>query len=63
MIQDHRLVAHIGDHIQAVADNDDGPAFTVEAAHLVLGTALELTFSYRDISIDTERSGEGVTTR
>ena len=26
----------------------------------VLGTALELTFSYRDISIDTERSGEGV---
>jgi hypothetical protein len=27
----------------------------------VLGTALELTFSYRDISIDTERSGEGVT--
>ncbi len=27
----------------------------------VLGTALELTFSYRDISVDTERSGEGVT--
>ena len=27
----------------------------------ILGTALELTFSYRDISIDTERSGEGVT--
>ncbi len=27
----------------------------------VLGTALELTFSYRDISIDTERSGAGVT--
>ena len=27
----------------------------------VLGTAFELTFSYRDISIDTERSGEGVT--
>ena len=27
----------------------------------VLGTALELTFSYRDIAIDTERSGEGVT--
>jgi hypothetical protein len=27
----------------------------------VLGTALELTFSYRDISIGTERSGEGVT--
>ncbi len=27
----------------------------------VLGSALELTFSYRDISIDTERSGEGVT--
>ena len=26
----------------------------------VLGTALELTLSYRDISIDTERSGEGV---
>ena len=26
----------------------------------VLGSALELTFSYRDISIDTERSGEGV---
>ncbi len=25
------------------------------------GIALELTFSYRDISIDTERSGEGVT--
>jgi hypothetical protein len=27
----------------------------------VLGTALELTFSYRDISIDAERSGEGIT--
>jgi hypothetical protein len=27
----------------------------------ILGTALELTFSYRDISIDTESSGEGVT--
>jgi hypothetical protein len=27
----------------------------------VLGSAFELTFSYRDISIDTERSGEGVT--
>jgi len=27
----------------------------------VLGSALELTFSYRDIKIDTERSGEGVT--
>ena len=27
----------------------------------VLGTAFELTFSYRDISIDSERSGEGVT--
>ena len=27
----------------------------------VLGTALQLTFSYRDISIDTERSGQGVT--
>jgi hypothetical protein len=27
----------------------------------VLGTAFELTFSYRDISIDTERSGAGVT--
>ena len=27
----------------------------------VLGTALELTFSYRDISIDVERSGQGVT--
>ena len=27
----------------------------------VLGSAVELTFSYRDISIDTERSGEGVT--
>ena len=27
----------------------------------VLGTALELTFSYRDIAIDTERSGAGVT--
>ena len=26
----------------------------------VLGSAFELTFSYRDISIDTERSGEGV---
>src|SRR5262245_18891165 len=26
----------------------------------VMGTALELTFSYRDVSIDTERSGEGV---
>jgi len=27
----------------------------------ILGTAFDLTFSYRDISIDTERSGEGVT--
>jgi hypothetical protein len=27
----------------------------------VLGSAFELTFSWRDISIDTERSGEGVT--
>lgn len=27
----------------------------------ILGTAVELTFSYRDISIDTERSGQGVT--
>jgi hypothetical protein len=27
----------------------------------ILGTAFELTFSYRDISIDTERSGQGVT--
>lgn len=27
----------------------------------ILGTAFELTFSYRDISIDPERSGEGVT--
>lgn len=27
----------------------------------ILGTALELTLSYRDISIDTERSGQGVT--
>jgi hypothetical protein len=27
----------------------------------VAGTPLELTFSWRDISIDTERSGEGVT--
>jgi hypothetical protein len=27
----------------------------------VLGSAFELTFSYRDVSIDTERSGEGVT--
>ncbi len=27
----------------------------------ILGTALQLTLSYRDISIDTERSGEGVT--
>jgi hypothetical protein len=27
----------------------------------ILGSAFELTFSYRDISIDTERSGEGVT--
>ncbi len=27
----------------------------------VLGTALELTLSYRDISIDSEHSGEGVT--
>jgi hypothetical protein len=27
----------------------------------VLDTAFELTFSYRDISIDTERSGQGVT--
>jgi hypothetical protein len=27
----------------------------------VLGSAFELTFSYRDISIDKERSGEGVT--
>ena len=27
----------------------------------VLGSAFELTFSYRDISIDTERSGQGVT--
>jgi hypothetical protein len=27
----------------------------------IFGSALELTFSYRDISIDTERSGEGVT--
>jgi hypothetical protein len=26
----------------------------------ILGTGFELTFSYRDISIDTERSGEGV---
>jgi len=26
----------------------------------VLGSAFELTFSYRDISIDTERSGQGV---
>jgi hypothetical protein len=26
----------------------------------ILGSAFELTFSYRDISIDTERSGEGV---
>jgi hypothetical protein len=26
----------------------------------VLGTAFELTFSYRDISLDTERSGQGV---
>lgn len=26
----------------------------------ILGSALELTFSYRDIAIDTERSGEGV---
>lgn len=25
----------------------------------ILGTAFELTFSYRDVSIDTERSGEG----
>jgi hypothetical protein len=27
----------------------------------ILGTEFELTFSYRDISIDTERSGQGVT--
>jgi len=27
----------------------------------ILGTAFELTFSYRDIAIDTERSGQGVT--
>lgn len=27
----------------------------------ILGSAFDLTFSYRDISIDTERSGEGVT--
>jgi hypothetical protein len=27
----------------------------------ILGSAFELTFSWRDISIDTERSGEGVT--
>ncbi len=27
----------------------------------ILGSAFELTFSYRDISIDTERSGNGVT--
>ena len=27
----------------------------------ILGSALELTFSWRDISIDTERSGEGIT--
>jgi hypothetical protein len=27
----------------------------------VLGSALQLTFSYRDIAIDKERSGEGVT--
>jgi hypothetical protein len=27
----------------------------------ILGTAFDLTFSYRDISIDTDRSGEGVT--
>jgi hypothetical protein len=26
----------------------------------ILGSALELTFSYRDVSIDTERSGQGV---
>lgn len=26
----------------------------------VMGSAFELTFSYRDISVDTERSGEGV---
>ncbi len=26
----------------------------------ILGTAFDLTFSYRDISIDTERSGQGV---
>ena len=29
----------------------------------ILDTGLELTFSYRDISIDNERSGEGVTER
>lgn len=28
----------------------------------ILGSPFEFTFSYRDISIDTERSGEGVTT-
>jgi hypothetical protein len=28
----------------------------------ILGTAFDVTVSYRDISIDTERSGEGVTT-
>lgn len=27
----------------------------------ILGSAFELTFSYRDVSIDSERSGEGVT--
>ena len=27
----------------------------------ILGSAFEFTFSYRDVSIDTERSGEGVT--
>jgi hypothetical protein len=27
----------------------------------ILGSAFDLTFSYRDISIDTERSGQGVT--
>ena len=27
----------------------------------ILGSAFDVTFSYRDISIDTERSGEGVT--
>jgi Protein of unknown function (DUF2860) len=26
----------------------------------ILGSAFELTFSYRDVSVDTERSGEGV---